>query len=168
VAAVLAAGSAVVHLLLAATGQIEAVAMAAMALVCLSCAWHLWRAPTGRIWTVTAIMDGGMLAVHAPMLLQHGDGPASMDAGMGPSMSEGMHAGMHAASGDMTHPLASPVMVLGFALVAGQLLVAARALLRPRRAPTGDAFERTPSVSGDVFPRRQWREPITHRTGELS
>lgn len=160
VAAVLAVGSAVVHLRLAAAGEIEALAMAVMALVCLSCAWHLWRAPTQRIWTITAMMDGGMLALHAPMLLQHRADMASMNAGTGLSV--------HAASGDMTHIVTSPLMVLGFLFVAAQLLVAAGALLRPRGAATGGDKERAPFVSDDVSPRPQSREPTTYRTGDLS
>ncbi|MCO7221569.1 hypothetical protein [Klenkia sp. PcliD-1-E] len=99
-AAVLALASAAVHLVLAASGELSAVAMAAMALVCLPCAVHLWRAPTASVWGLTALVDLGMLALHAPMLTGHG-------------MHHGAGAG-HVALG----------------LVGAQLVLAAVALLR--------------------------------------
>ncbi len=100
VAAVLALGSAAVHLVLAASGDLSAIAMAAMALVCVPCAVHLWRAPTASVWGLTALVDLGMLALHAPMVAGHG-------------MHHGAGAG-HVALG----------------LVGAQLVLAAVALLR--------------------------------------
>ncbi len=100
VAAVLALGSAGLHLALAVSGELGAVAMAAMALVCLPCAVHLWRAPSAPVWGLTALVDLGMLALHAPMLGSHG---------------------MHHAAGTSTAALG---------LVGVQLLLAGAALLR--------------------------------------
>lgn len=42
--------------------------MSAMAIVCLPCAGHLWRAASQRTWTVIAVMNTAMLAVHIWML----------------------------------------------------------------------------------------------------
>lgn len=65
VAAVLALGSAAVHLLLldASLGSVVMVGMAA----CLPCAWHLWRSPTGSVWRLTAGVDAAMLVRHAQL-----------------------------------------------------------------------------------------------------
>src|SRR4051812_12340176 len=79
-AAVLAVTSAGVHLLLVSSTSLGTAVMAAMALACLPCAWHLWRSPSGSVWALTAIVDAGMLAVHAPMLTtpaHHGSSSAS-------------------------------------------------------------------------------------------
>lgn len=67
-AAVLALGSAAVHLALLDTGSLGSLAVTAMALVCLPCAWHLWRDPRPGVWGVTAAADAGMLALHAQMV----------------------------------------------------------------------------------------------------
>jgi hypothetical protein len=73
-AAVLATGSAVVHLLLVDAGSLGSLVMVAMAAACLPCAWHLWRAPTGAVWGMTAALDAAMLGLHGQMLasLHHG------------------------------------------------------------------------------------------------
>jgi hypothetical protein len=79
-AAVLAVASAGVHLLLVSSTSLATGVMAAMALACLPCAWHLWRSPTASVWAMTALVDAGMLAVHAPMLAapaHHGGGSAT-------------------------------------------------------------------------------------------
>jgi hypothetical protein len=99
-AALLALGSAGIHLLLVNASSLGALVMAGMALVCLPCAWHLWRAPTPGVWAVTAALDVGMLTLHAPMLAVHA----------------------HGATGTL--------MWLGVALVVGQLALAAAAALR--------------------------------------
>lgn len=96
----LALGSAALHVVLAASGELDALAMAAMALVCLPCAVHLWRSPTAPVWGLTALVDLGMLALHVPML-----------AG------SGMHHGTAAGPGS--------VGVLALVLVVGQLALAA-------------------------------------------
>ncbi len=99
-AALLALGSAAVHLLLVDLGTLGSLAMLGMALVCLPCAWHLWHSPTGGTWAATAGLDAAMLVLHAQMLA-----PAAGHA--------------HAAH--------SPgrLMWLGLGLVAGQLALAA-------------------------------------------
>ena len=53
-AAVLALASAAVHVLLFDASSTGSLAMAGMALACLPCAWHLWRAPTPGVWGMTA------------------------------------------------------------------------------------------------------------------
>ena len=78
-AAVLALASAGVHLLLVSSSSLGTAVMAAMAIACLPCAWHLWRSPSGAVWAMTALVDAGMLALHAPTAatpIHHGTGPA--------------------------------------------------------------------------------------------
>ena len=99
-AALLALGSAVVHLLLVDAGTLGSLAMLGMALVCLPCAWHLWRSPTGSTWAATAGLDAAMLVLHAQMLA-----PGAAHA--------------HAADPAPT------LMWLGLGLVAAQLALAA-------------------------------------------
>lgn len=89
-AALLALGSAAVHLLLVDTGSLGSLAMVGMALVCLPCAWHLWRSPTGSTWAATAGLDAAMLVLHAQMLApaaghahDHGSPSALMWLGLG-------------------------------------------------------------------------------------
>ena len=106
-AAVLALASAAVHLLLLDAGSLGSVVMLAMAAACLPCAWHLWRAPTGSVWRLTALVDAAMLVLHAQLL----GGSTSM-AGMG-----------HASSG-------GGVMWLGLGLVTAQLVLAGAAAVR--------------------------------------
>ncbi|MGY1810026.1 hypothetical protein ACI8AF_21880 [Blastococcus sp. SYSU D00669] len=103
VAAALAVASAVVHLLLLDAGSLGSLVMLAMALVCLPCAWHLWRHPTATTWGLTAAVDGAMLLLHAQML------------------STVTH---HA------HTTAGPLMWTGLALVTGQLALAGVAAVR--------------------------------------
>jgi hypothetical protein len=102
-AAVLAVASAGAHLLLVSSTSLGTAVMAAMALACLPCAWHLWRSPTASVWALTALVDAGMLAVHAPMLA----------------------TGAHHDSGSATS-----LMWLGVGLVVAQLVLAAGAALR--------------------------------------
>ncbi len=81
--------------------SLGALVMAGMALACLPCAAHLWRAPTGGVWGVVAAVDAAMLALHAQVL-----------------------AGVHHAS----H--ASSLMWLGLVLVLAQLSLAGVAAVR--------------------------------------
>jgi hypothetical protein len=67
-AALLALGSATVHLLLVDVGTLGSLALLCMALACLPCAWHLWRTPTGSTWATTAGLDAAMLTLHAQLL----------------------------------------------------------------------------------------------------
>jgi hypothetical protein len=108
VAAGLAAGSAVVHLLQVDGAPLGSLVTAAMALACLPCAWHLWRAPTPAVWGLTAAADAGMLLLHATL-----------------AAGGGLH-GMHGRGG--------PLMWLGTALVAVQLALAGVAALRRQPA----------------------------------
>ena len=126
VAAGLAAGSAVVHLLQVDGAALGSLLMAAMAMACLPCAWHLWRAPTAAVWGLTAAADAGMLLLHAPL-----------------AAGGGMHE-MHAA------PTGGALMWLGTALVAVQLALAGVAGIR------GSATRRRTSRSSGsgTSPRR--------------
>jgi hypothetical protein len=113
IAAVLAIVSAGVHLMLLDASSLGSLAMLGMALVCLPCAWHLWRSPTPGVWGTTAALDVGMLLVHAQMLA----GTPSMPG--------------------MAHGGESSLVVVGLAVVATQLVLAATAgLLRLRSAVT--------------------------------
>src|SRR3954469_24195716 len=76
VAAGLAVGSALVHLLQVDGAALGSLLMAVMALPCLPCAWHLWRAPTPAVWGLTAAADAGMLLLHATLV--SGDGMHAM------------------------------------------------------------------------------------------
>ncbi len=107
VAAVLGVGSALVHVLLLASSSPGSLVMAVMALVCLPCAWHLWRRPTASVWGLTAALDATMAAVHLQM---------TSDAAAMP----GMHSGGSPGA----------LMWLGLGLVAGQLALAGTAALR--------------------------------------
>lgn len=117
-AAALALATAAVHLLLLrGSASTQALVMAAMALACLPCAWHLWRSPTVRVWAVTAALDAAMGGLHLRMLGGH-DGAATG----GEPMAGMAHAHDAAATG-------SGLMWLALALVAAQLAVAATASL---------------------------------------
>ena len=100
-AALLALASATVHLLLFDATSTGSLAMAGMAMACLPCAWHLWRAPTPGVWGMTAAVDAGMALVHSQML-------SGAMAGM-PSM----------------RPADVGMMWLGLGLVGAQLALAA-------------------------------------------
>jgi hypothetical protein len=84
VAAALVAASGVVHVLQADTASLGGLLMPAMALACLPCAWHLWRAPTGSVWAMTAALDTGMLLLHATVMagggmhMAHHAGPGTL------------------------------------------------------------------------------------------
>ncbi len=99
--------SALIHLLLLDTSSLGVLAMAAMALACLPCAWHLWRSPTAGVWAVAATMDATMLVLHVQMV-------SAPDAAH-------QHAG---AAGR------AALVWLGAALVVTQLLVAGAKALR--------------------------------------
>jgi hypothetical protein len=117
-AAVLALASAAVHVLLFDASSTASLAMAGMALACLPCAWHLWRAPTPGVWGMTAAVDVGMALVHSQML----------SGATGHAM-----VGMTAA-----RPADIGLMWLGLGLVCAQLgLAGVAALQRYGRARAG-------------------------------
>jgi TctA family transporter len=72
-AAGLAAASAALHTLM--LGHVgtpaAAVLIAGMAVACLYCARELWLAGTTRAWTLVALMNLGMIAVHLPASGMH-------------------------------------------------------------------------------------------------
>jgi hypothetical protein len=86
-AALLGLTSAAVHVLLLDTASLGSLAMIGMALVCLPCAWHLWRHPTPVVWATTATLDAAMLLLHAQMVVgvthhAHGGPTALMWTGL--------------------------------------------------------------------------------------
>ncbi|MGY1624059.1 hypothetical protein ACI789_17820 [Geodermatophilus sp. SYSU D00965] len=82
-AALLALGSAVVHLAGVSAASLTALATAGLGLACLPCAWHLWRSPSAGVWGTTVALDLGMLAVHAPPAGHvHGGGAGMPLAGL--------------------------------------------------------------------------------------
>jgi hypothetical protein len=105
-AALLALGSAAVHLTLTDASALGSLAMLGMALACLPCAWHLWRHPSSGAWAVTATVDAAMLVLHLQML---------------------------APAGGHVHSSPDPLMWLGLGLVAAQLATAALAGLTGAR-----------------------------------
>lgn len=105
--AVLALVSAGLHLTLLDTSSLGSLVMAAMALACLPCAWHLWRQATPRVWRLVLLADVTMLLVHV-----------QLSAGEG-------HA-MHHAGAPMWLPLA---------VVGAQLALGAGVLVRTAAAP---------------------------------
>ncbi|MEU0494824.1 hypothetical protein [Mycobacterium sp. NPDC006124] len=71
--ALLAAGSAGLHLVMAASAgsAVAAVVVVAMAVACLYCAKELWTAGSPRVWCVVAVMNLAMVAVHLSMPGHH-------------------------------------------------------------------------------------------------
>ena len=73
IAAVLAAISAALHAVMLghAGNAASAVLIAGMAIVCLYCARELWLSGTTRAWTLVALMNLAMIAVHLPVSGSH-------------------------------------------------------------------------------------------------
>jgi hypothetical protein len=107
-AALLVLASAVVHVLQVSGSSLGSLLMAAMALTCLPCGWHLWRSPTASVWRLTVAVDVGMLLGHLTLLA-------------------GSPHAMH-------HPGSSGLMWLGVWLVVGQLVLAAIVAVHSRAA----------------------------------
>lgn len=85
VAALGAAASGLQHLVMLSQGHHlgAALLMAAMAIVCLPCAGHLWRAASMRSWTMIAVMNAAMLATHLGMLAGNAAPTAAHSAQLG-------------------------------------------------------------------------------------
>ncbi|MGY1840217.1 MULTISPECIES: hypothetical protein [unclassified Modestobacter] len=141
IGALIALASAVVHVV-SLDASMASLAVAGMALACLPCAWHLWRAPTPGLWGTVVGVDLAMLAAHAPMVL----------AGGGHQTGGAAHSGMgHGSTG--------PGELLGFLLPTASLLlgltVLTAALLRHRRDAGPAAGRGCPPVTpGRRAPRR--------------
>jgi hypothetical protein len=82
VAAVLAAVSAALHgVMIGHAGNVaSAVLIAVMALACLYCARELWLSGTTRAWTLVALMNLAMVAVHLPVSGSHHVTHATLEA----------------------------------------------------------------------------------------
>lgn len=82
IAALLAAISAALHaVMLGHTGNVaSAVLIAGMAIVCLYCARELWLSGTTRAWTLVAVMNIAMVAVHLPVSGGHHVSHAAVEA----------------------------------------------------------------------------------------
>lgn len=90
--AVLGVVSAVLHLLvLGEHGSSPAMValMAAMALGCLYCSWHLWRQASVRDWALVAVMNIGMVGLHLFVM----GGAAPHAHGAQPAMDMSSHSG---------------------------------------------------------------------------
>lgn len=68
VCAVLAAGSAALHLMMIghAANPVGVVVVVAMAVGCVICACELWRASSERVWCSVAVMNLAMIGMHIP------------------------------------------------------------------------------------------------------
>lgn len=113
-AAVLTLTSATVHVGMADLADLGSLALLGMALVCLPCAWHLWRCPTARVWGLTATLDATMLVLH---LQGHATAAAT--------------GSLHAAHAGAA-PATAGLMWLAMALVGSQLVVAGLAAVSRR------------------------------------
>jgi hypothetical protein len=113
-AAGLALASASLHVLSVTMFSTGSFVMVAMALLCLPCAWHLWNSPTASVWLITALLDLGMLGVHAGMVLSVPD-----------------HGADHAAAADHVHWTEPACLAL--VLVVASLLLSLRALAAEAR-----------------------------------
>lgn len=82
IAAGLAATSAALHgVMIGHSGNTaSAVLVAGMALACLYCARELWLSGTTRAWTLVALMNLAMVAVHLPMTGEHHMTHATVEA----------------------------------------------------------------------------------------
>ncbi|CAN5844780.1 hypothetical protein BH10ACT9_BH10ACT9_32550 [soil metagenome] len=87
--ALLAASSAALHAVMLGHAGSPAVAvlLIAMLSVCLFCAWELWRDSSLRAWTLVALMNLGMVAVHLSGVgHQHGAAPTLPTATSPPTL----------------------------------------------------------------------------------
>lgn len=111
--AVLAVISAALHgmMVVNATNVAVVVLTVAMLAVCLYCAYGLWFRGTLRDWTLIALMNLAMIAVHLPMSVGH------------------HHGGV-----DVTTPQHSMLMMLATAVAAIEVVVAAGVLYYMTRA----------------------------------
>lgn len=77
--AVVAAGSAALHVAMTghAVSPVIGALIVAMAIVCLLCAYELWRGCRVRTWSVVAIMNLAMIAVHWSIPAHHHQGAPS-------------------------------------------------------------------------------------------
>lgn len=85
--ALLAVCSAVLHgVMLGHAGAVAVAAvMATMLAVCLFCAWELWNDGSLRAWTLVALMNLGMVAVHATGSGHHHGAPVQLSGAATPS-----------------------------------------------------------------------------------
>lgn len=181
VAAVGAAASGLLHLVMLSQGHHlgAALLMAAMAIACLPCAGHLWRAASMRSWTVIAVINAAMLATHLGMLTGHASPTAAhsvqLSAGATPDQTtapelQGAHAHdswagaatpitSSEAHAEGLHQLLLPV-ASGLALLEIMLALLGLALLRrrstkegaPRSGPPHLGVLGTPPQRHDVVP----------------
>lgn len=114
ICAVLAVTSAALHgIMISSATNIAVVALTVtMLAVCLYCAYGLWFRGTLRDWTLIALMNLAMIAVHLPM-------------------SAGHH---HGRSGDVSAAQHSVVMTLATTVAAVEVAVAAAVLFYMTRA----------------------------------
>jgi len=85
--ALLAVCSAVLHAVMLgqAGSPLVAVLLVAMLGVCLFCAWELWSDGSLRAWTLVALMNLGMVALHTTGGGHHHGAPVQLSAAAAPS-----------------------------------------------------------------------------------
>jgi hypothetical protein len=88
VCALLAVCSAALHALMLGHAGAPAVAavLVVMLAVCLVCAWELWRDGSLRAWTLVALMNLGMVAVHMSSAGHRHGATLTLPAASSPSM----------------------------------------------------------------------------------
>ncbi|MGQ7787028.1 hypothetical protein [Nesterenkonia sp. K-15-9-6] len=152
-AATCAALSGVVHLvLLGHGGLLMGLVMAAMAVVCLPCAGHLWRGESLRAWTMIAVMNAGMLILHLGLMRSNGaetGSPGELEADVS-------HHGGGVGPAELHEPLMH--LALGFATAELLLVLAAMCwhLGLRRETRTGEtARSRHRRLQGKTTPSRQ-------------
>ena len=155
VGAALAVASAVLHVL--AIGSMPwslGAVMVLLAAGCLTCVPALLRGPTRGTWLVVGVMAGGMLVLHAGAMSLQGGTPqqgGSSEARMHDHSRHGAHHEEGAAMADLSvgdHLRAHlagegwDLMHVGSLLAGAELLLAAGAASRLRRAPVGRTVDR--------------------------
>lgn len=128
-AAVAVAVSGVLHLaMLGHGGALLGTGMAAMAVLCLSCAGHLWRADSRRAWVLLAVMGACMLAAHGWLMSRAS--PVSA-----PVREPGSEAMVHAHGGGfgLLADLHEPLMAVATCIAGLEVVLAGTALLMTQR-----------------------------------
>lgn len=141
-AAVGAGVSGLLHLLMLGHGDHLgwSLLMAAMAIICLPCAGHLWWVASSRSWVLIGVMNASMLSVHVWLLgtvSASAAQPAAPETGsLGAYVSHG-HGGVTmslAGVHDLLLPIASVVALAEVLLAMVGLYLLRRAGLRRERA----------------------------------
>ncbi|GAA0300701.1 hypothetical protein GCM10009528_17100 [Kineococcus aurantiacus] len=112
-----------------------ALVLLVMALVCLPCAGHLWRAPSPRTWRAVALAGSLVLVAHAALLLAPPLSVPSPGVRLDVAGSAG-HAG-HATALGGTAAWHSPALLAVVSALTAAQVVACLVLLERSRRPSG-------------------------------